>query len=158
MTLAYRGVSRAYDLDTEGGLRACGKENTLEFHAGDTSICAGDEWYISKCGFNALRAHSMNSREYPTSLVSFTTSRAVAVKFATSNGSTNGWIYTIDLDKVAANSIRVVSAETTCFHPEEKEIYLDLIDHTSLPTSLIVSKIEVSSEEYWGLYEQGSYR
>lgn len=158
MTLAYRGVSRAYDLDTKGDIRPRGRENTLEFHAGDTNIGAGDEWYISKCAFNAMRAHSMKSREYPTSLVSFTTSRAVAVKFATSSGSTNGWIYTIDLDEVAANSINVVSAERTCFHPEEKEIYLDLIGHPSLPAFLIVSKVEVNAEEYWGLYEQGSYR
>lgn len=97
MELLYRGVSTKCDAISGAQIKAKGKNEELEFMAGDSNVMVGNSLNTSHPSQrNAMHGHNICSDLYKTSFVSFTTSFEVAEKFATDDGYVEGYVYIID--------------------------------------------------------------
>lgn len=140
MQYLYRGVNCELDIQFCGEIRPKGAEDVMGFMAGDNCVLAGNSLNtIDSSQRNAMHGHNLCSDLYNTSFVSFTTDLETAKKFATYDGSMNGFIYVVSPSTLEELEIGYVSPEAQV-NDTEFEVLVNLIGLKALPSAAIIEK------------------
>ena len=140
MQYLYRGVNCELDIQFCGEIRPKGAEDEMVFMAGDNCVLAGNSLNtIDPSQRNAVHGHNLCSDLYKTAFVSFTSDLKTAEKFATYDGSSNGFIYVVSSSTLDKLGIRYASPEAQV-NDTEFEVLVNLIGLKALPSAAIIEK------------------
>ena len=140
MQYLYRGVNCELDTQFCGEIRPKGTEDVMEFMAGDNCVLAGNSLNtIGSSQRNAMHGHNLCSDMYKTSFVSFTADLKTAEKFATYDGTLNGFIYVVSPSILDELEVGYASQEAQV-NDTEFEVLVNLNGLKALPVAAIIEK------------------
>lgn len=96
------------------------------------------------CQTNTARAHHIDSGLYGGCGISTSRSEALAIKFATSGNTEEGFVYVISEDLLAGADVTAHEFDDPLY-PQEKEVTLIANTGGAIPAEVIVEKYEVTS-------------
>ena len=143
MSFLYRGVSNRKNTALSGLLLPNGnKSKIVPLH--DGKIKYDGTFTHGESEDNAARAQQIETSLYDGCFISTTKKASLAVIFATSNFSEEGWVYVLDSNLFEKYGI--VSKEfPDPIYPEEYEVSIRASDCGAIPPQVIVEKYEVDS-------------
>ena len=99
------------------------------------------------CETNTVRGHHLVSGIHDGCFISTTESYEIAIRFATSEGHTNGFVYILDESRFSELDI-VAQRLPDPHYPEEEEVSIRATDGGESPQSVIVEIRKVQACEY----------
>jgi hypothetical protein len=144
MGLLYRGVCKVLDEVCNGELTPKGhsKEVTARY---DGRVTHNGQFTYGPSEANAVRAHHLDTGLYDGCFVSLTRSEARAVRFATTDGLEDGWVFV--LDEALFEKYGVVASEfPDPLYPKEFEVTVRAADCGAIPQGVIIAKYRVSAD------------
>ncbi len=141
--MLYRGVSKVEDERNKGRLVPKGTtpEVVLRY---DGSATYDGTYLHGPSVHNTARAHHIDTGRYDGSGISATRSEMQAIKFATTGGLEDGFVYVIDETKLEAAGVSAVEFSDP-LHPHEQEVTLIERSGNALPDGIVVEKYAVDS-------------
>lgn len=142
--MLYRGINKRADEANAG--RLLPKGNSVE-----VVPKADGKWKFDgtfKCGpceSNTARAHQIESGLYGGCGISTSRSEQIAIRFATYDGTEDGYVYVIDEELLEGAGV-IAYEFPDPLNPHEQEVTLIEKSGGSLPESVIVEKFAVSSD------------
>ena len=158
MTVLYRGVCDEEDLINAGQLRPKGRSSHVLMTHGDSELLIkqGKKGILRDGSItryesetNAVRSQHIESGLNDNCFLSFTTSRDVALRFATrtTDGErTNGFIYVVDQARFEQYGVTALEVPSAYF-PGETEVCVRASDCGDLPQGIVVRKVAVTPDE-----------
>jgi hypothetical protein len=140
----YRGVSIVDDVENNGELLPKGEHSSTPVYMGQEGACFGAGYTFGSSEGNAVRAHQVNTAMNNGCYISTSSSKEVAIKFATIDNMVDGYIYTLDSDlfsKYGVVSHILPGVENTV----EYEVSIRAIDNGRIPVEVIISKESVQA-------------
>ena len=143
LSLLYRGVSKQKDLALNGQLFPNrNKSQIVPLY--DGKIRYDGTFTYGESEDNAARAQQIETSLYDGCFISTTKKASLAVVFATSKFSEEGWVYILDPNLFEKYGI--VSREfPDPLYPAEFEVSIRAVDCGAIPPQVIVEKYEVDS-------------
>lgn len=139
----YRGVSDELDALCKGVIMPKGDQNTAIPECGEEGVECGAGYESGFSEGNAVRAHHVDSNMKKLSFVSTSKCIEVAKRFATKQGTTTGYLYTLDTSLF--EKYNVVCCELgTPIYPEEQEVSIRSKSNGNIPQNVIVGKLAVN--------------
>lgn len=125
--ILYRGINVEMHKQCNGQLCAKGTVGMYEILAGNDHVLAGNSYTtIDTSEENAAYLHNVDSDCYKTSYISCTTDIVVAKKFATEDGYSDGFIYTLDIPNINFQKITRSDHNAAAKNSHEAEVLLNL--------------------------------
>lgn len=151
MTFLYRGVSLELHNKLNGRLIPAGNNIQVVMTRGDYAqgavMCRDGTFVRSPSESNTVRAHQLVSGIHEGCFVSTTERFEVAVRFATKEGSVDGFVYVLDQEKFRELGI-VSYGFADSRYPDEHEVSIRAEDGGEIPQAAIAKIISVSATEY----------
>lgn len=142
--MLYRGINKVED-EANGG-RLVPKGNSVAVAPMRDGKCKRDGTFKRiPCESNTARAHQIESGLYEGCGISTSRSEDVAIYFATSGHTEDGYVYVIDETMLTNANVEAHEFDTPV-HPHEREVTLIEKSGSALPDTLIVQKYAVNSE------------
>ena len=143
MSFLYRGVSKQKDSTLNGQLVPKGSKSEIT-PLYDGKIRYDGTFTYGESEDNAARAQQIETSLYDGCFISTTKKDSLAVFFATSDYSDEGWVYV--LDPSLFDKYGIVSKEfPDQLYPNEFEVSIRASDCGVIPPQVIVEKYEVDS-------------
>lgn len=146
MALLYRGISQEDDERNQGMLRPKGIENAVSIRRDGKVHERKGHFVRVPSESNAVRAHQIGSGLYNGCWLSFTKCEKVARRFATNHGTTDGFVYVVDEDRLAEYGV-VTKEFSDSETSGEVEVTLRAADNGDLPPSIVIEKRQVCAND-----------
>lgn len=144
MGLLYRGVCKALD-EAQGGQLLPKGSSKMVTALHDGRMAHDGRLSYGPSEANAVRAHHVETGLYGGCFVSLTRSEARAVRFATTDGLEEGWVYV--LDEALFETHGVVTQELPHpLHPHEFEVSVRAADSGAIPLEVVIAKYAVAAD------------
>lgn len=142
--MLYRGINKEADEANAG--RVLPKGNSVEVVPKiDGRWKLDGTFKLGHCESNTARAHQIGSGLYGGCGISTSHSEAIAIRFATTGNTEEGYVYVIDEELLESESV-VAYEFPNPLHPDHQEVTLIEKSGGSLPESVIVEKYAVGSD------------
>jgi len=142
--MLYRGINKSADEKNGGKLTPKGRiAEVVPLMDGRWRF--DGKFKYGPCQTNTARAHHIDSGLYGGCGISTSRLEAVAIRFATSDYTEEGFVYVIREDLLAGAGVTAHEFDDP-LEPQEKEV--TLIENTggAIPAEVIVEKYEVTSD------------
>jgi len=134
----YRGVSVELDTLNNGKLVILGQA-TEDVNWGQEDVRFGAGYVYGISRVNAIKAHHVDSNMKNLGFLSTTRDYSVAVRFATNNNSSLGYVYTLDVCKFEAHGI-MCHVLPDPIYPNEQEVCISCKFNRVIPDSVVDKK------------------
>lgn len=150
MTIIYRGVSEKMYKQLNGKLTPVGNEIKITLTRGDfsenESILRGQHFDRVPSERNTARGHQMKSGIHGGCFISTTKNYEEAVKFATNNGTTDGFIYFLDSSLFFSLGIVFIEFDDPSY--DEQEISIRALDGGEIPLKAVTKIVAVKTIDF----------
>ena len=141
--ILYHGVNKIDDLKNGGKIYPKGSTTkVMAFY--DGKIKHDGKYLLGPSTSNTARAAQSDNPPYDNSGISTSRSEYVAIHFATSGSTEDGFVYVIDETRLLEEGVTPVELPNPEFE-KEREVTLVMKSKKHLPLSLIIEKYEVNS-------------
>lgn len=144
MAYLYRGVNVQLDEKNQGKLRPKGCEDKAVLKISNDpdkafKIDNKKPWVIGNSEMNAQRLHQLEIESEKWAWLSFSREKEIAIHFATSGNTEDGYVYTVDESKLDKRGV-VRLEKSYLENAHESEVSLRVNDNSDLPDEIIIAK------------------